>query len=60
MLCIKYRDRYLTASQHERIDCALNETRDRVLLDDITGSEDDGSEVKGGFTSVLSDGKIHK
>ncbi|XP_066933588.1 uncharacterized protein [Clytia hemisphaerica] len=53
MLCIKYRDRYLTASQHERIDYALNETRDRVHLDG--SDDDDGSEVRGGVTSVLSE-----
>ena len=29
-LCIQYRERYLTVSQHEGIDVALNEARKKI------------------------------
>ena len=48
-LCIEYRDRYLSASQHDRIDKTLNETREEAeesrkpqkLLIETNGSDDE-------------------
>ena len=45
-LCIEYRDRYLSTSQHDRINKTLNETRDEAEAEEskkiIETSDEDG------------------
>ena len=63
-LCIEYRDRYLSSSQHERINKTLNETREEaeesrqiIGIKDILG-EEFGTKERNGLNEEENDKTI--